>query len=68
MQKSEEVRIVKRFLAEQSATEAESEKLIPKPKKEIPSGSLQSAYDEDATFRRKGNVGQSGYVLEISET
>jgi len=68
MQKSEEVRIVKRFLAEQSATEAESEKLIPKPKKEIPSGSLQSAYDEEATFRRKGNVGQSGYVLEISET
>ena len=30
--------------------------------------SLQSAYDEDATYRRKGNVSQSGYVLEISET
>ena len=68
MLKSEEVRIVKRFLSEQSTTEADSEKLIPMPSKEIPSGSLQSAYDEDATFRRKGNVSQSGYVLEISET
>ncbi|NLI93135.1 MAG: transposase [Peptococcaceae bacterium] len=68
MQESEEVRILKRFLAEQSTTEDGSEKLIPKPKKEIPSGSLQSAYDEDATLRRKGNMSQSGYVLEISET
>jgi len=65
---SDEVRIVRRFLAEQSTADAESGKLIPKPKKEISSASLQSAYDEDATFRRKGNVSQSGYVLEISET
>jgi hypothetical protein len=67
MLESEEVRIVKRFLSEQSITE-EAGKLIPKPKKEISSGSLQSAYDEDATFRKKGDVSQSGYVLEISET
>src|SRR5665647_57721 len=46
MLKYEEIRIVKRFLSEQSTTEADSEKLIPMPKKEIPSGSLQSAYDE----------------------
>jgi hypothetical protein len=68
MLESEEVRIIRRFLSEQSVTGAENGKLIPKPKKEIPSGSLQSAYDEDATFRRKGDVSQSGYVLEISET
>jgi len=67
MLESEEVRIVKRFLSEQSITE-EAGKLIPKPKKEISSGSLQSAYDEDATFRKKGDVSQSGYVLEVSET
>ena len=29
---------------------------------------MQSAYDEDATYRKKSNVGQSGYVLEIAET
>lgn len=68
MLEPEEVRIIRRFLSEQSVTGAENGKLIPKPKKEIPSGSLQSAYDEDATFRRKGDVSQSGYVLEISET
>jgi len=68
MPESEEARIVRRFLSEQSTTEAETGKLIPKPGKEISSGSLQSAYDEDATYRKKGNVGQSGYVLEISET
>ncbi|HAG11866.1 MAG TPA: hypothetical protein DCK76_10960 [Desulfotomaculum sp.] len=67
-QESEEARILKRFLAEQSTTATESGKLTPKPQKEITSGSLQSAYDEDATYRKKGNVSQSGYVLEISET
>jgi hypothetical protein len=65
---AEEVRILKRFLTEQTTTEAGSDKMIPKPNKEISSGSLQSAYDEDATYRRKGKMGHSGYVLEISET
>lgn len=64
----EEVRILKRFLTEQSTHEAETGKLIPQPKKEIPSGSLQSAYDEDATYRTKRNTSQSGYVLDLSET
>jgi len=68
MLQSEEVRILNRFLKEQSITHEESGKLLPKPKGEIESGSLQSAHDEDATYRTKGDVGQSGYVLEISET
>ena len=67
MLQSEEVRILNRFLKEQSITHEESGKLLPKPKGEIESGSLQSAHDEDATYRTKGAVGQSGYVLEISE-
>jgi hypothetical protein len=65
---SSAVRIAKRFLDEQALMEGEPGKLTPKPKKEISSGSLQSAYDEGATFRRKEHVAQSGYVLEISET
>jgi hypothetical protein len=65
---SGEARILDRFLNEQSVTESESGKRTPKPNKEISSGSLQSAYDEDATFRKKGNVSQSGYVLGITET
>jgi hypothetical protein len=65
---SEVVQITRRFLAEQSISDEQSEKLIPKPNKEISPDSLQSAYDTDATFRKKGTVSQSGYVLEISET
>jgi hypothetical protein len=65
---SAEVRVANRFISEQSIPDAETGKLSPKPKKEITSSSLQSAHDEDATYRKKGNVSQSGYVLEISET
>jgi hypothetical protein len=68
MEESEAARILNRFLNDQSVADAESGKRLPKPNKEIKSGSLQSAYDEDATFRKKGNTSQSGYVLEISET
>ena len=64
---SEEARIAKRFLAEQSVM-SENGNLSAKPNKEISSGSLQSAYDEGATFRRKGNENHVGYKLEISET
>jgi hypothetical protein len=65
---TEAVRLTSRFLNEQTTTEVETGKLKPKTNKEITSDSLQSAYDEEATFRRKGNVSQSGYVLELSET
>jgi hypothetical protein len=64
----EEVRMLRRFINEQSVVDAETEKLTTKPNKDISSDSLQSAYDEDATYRKKGNIGQSGYVLEITET
>ena len=64
---SEEYRIAKRFLEEQSIIDADGA-IAAKPKKEITSSSLQSAFDEDATYRKKGNVGQSGYSLELSET
>jgi hypothetical protein len=64
----DEVRVLKRFLEEQSTLDQESGELVLRPKEEISSSSLQSAYDEDATYRKKGSVGQSGYVLELSET
>jgi hypothetical protein len=43
-------------------------KLKAKDSKSIPSDSLQSAYDEDGTYRKKGNKAESGYVLNLSET
>ncbi|MBT9141448.1 MAG: hypothetical protein DDT30_02040 [Dehalococcoidia bacterium] len=63
-----EAKLVTRFLAEQAVVDAESGNLMQKSRKDISPSSLQSAHDEDATFRRKGNVTQSGYVLEIAET
>jgi len=65
---SAEARITARFINEQSMAELNDGKLVPKPNKEISSDSLQSAFDENATFRKKGKISQSGYVLEISET
>ena len=64
---AEEKRIVERLLSEQ-AEEDENGHIIAKKSKDIPADSLQSAYDENATYRTKGAVSQSGYVLEITET
>ena len=62
------IAVARRFLEEQSVVDAETGGLSARNKKEIPSGSLQSAYDADATYRHKGEVRQSGYVLSLAET
>lgn len=58
--------ILVRFLAEQ--TKEEAGRLVPKENKEIIPGSLQSAYDPDATFRAKAGKKQSGYSFSLTET
>ena len=65
---SDVARLARRFLEEQSTPDATGAKIEPKPNKEIKPGSLQSAFDEGATYRNKGGIKQSGYVLELSET
>lgn len=62
------IRITSRFLSEQTQKDEATGNVIPKQNKDITSDSLQSAYDEDATFRKKGSTSQSGYVLAITET
>ncbi|WP_213973962.1 hypothetical protein [Tepidanaerobacter acetatoxydans] len=62
------LRILTRFIKEQAVIDEETKSLKAKDNKDIPSDSLQSAYDEDATYRIKGGKGQSGYVLNIAET
>ena len=42
--------------------------ISPKKHDDISSSSLQSAYDEDATYRKKGNKKDSGYIMNITET
>lgn len=65
---SEPVSLLKRFLNEQAEFDAKSNEWTPKKNKDISPRSLQSAFDPDATFRKKGNQKHSGYVLNIAET
>jgi hypothetical protein len=64
---SEVEKLVKRFLREQSELDPNG-KIKAKNSLVIRSDSLQSAYDQDATYHNKAGNKQSGYVFEISET
>ena len=66
--KSAALRIVTRFLSEQAELDSEINRLVARKSKDIPSNSLQSAYDEDATYRNKNGKGQSGFVANLAET
>lgn len=63
-----EILLLKRFMKEQTNGEDPFTSFVVKDNKDISSSSLQSAYDEDATYRKKGNKQNSGYVLNITET
>ncbi len=64
----QEILLLKRFLSEQADYDEEQDKWLLKANKNVSSGSLQSAYDADATYRDKAGKSHSGYVLNISET
>jgi hypothetical protein len=63
-----ETKIPERFLDEQAVTDKKTKKGKAKPDAEISPNSLQSAYDPDATYRKKGDKKSSGYVLNLTET
>ncbi len=62
------VALVKRFLTEQTVFDPVIKKRVAKKGKEISPDSLQSAYDPDATYRRKGNKEHVGYTYTVTET
>jgi hypothetical protein len=64
----EEMAILRRFLTEQAGYDQEQGKWFIRAAKEIESSSMQSAYEQDATFRHKAGKNNSGYVLNLSET
>ncbi len=66
--KEEETALLIRFLDEQTDLDQTTGQRTPKANRDIKPGSIQSAYDQDATYRKKGNIQQSGYILQISET
>ncbi len=61
-------RIAARFLREQAVPEPSTGRLRTIEGSKVSTSSLQSVYDEDATYRKKGSHGQSGYVLCVTET
>ncbi len=63
-----EIKILERLLDEQAVTDKNTKKKKAKPDAEISPNSLQSAYDPDATYRKKGDKKSSGYVLNLTET
>jgi hypothetical protein len=65
---TEVLRIVKRFIKEQANYDENTKQLKAKTNKEIAPDSLQSAYEEDCTFRIKGGKSQSGYLANLAET
>jgi len=63
----DEMRILARLLDEH-ATAGENGELEAIDGKKVSSKSMQSAYDEDASYRRIGRTGNKGYVASITET
>lgn len=65
---SRPIKILQRFLKEQTVYDETRKRFIPKESSEISSSSLQSAYDTDAAFREKGGQKHTGYTLTVTET
>ena len=62
------IKLAMRFLKEQTYYDFQQDSYSARNNKEIEATSLQSAYDQDATYRRKGSKQAVGYVLNITET
>lgn len=62
------MKVLKRFIGEQTRYDNRTGKYNVKKNKEIEANSLQSAYDEDATYRKKANKSSKGYSVNIAET
>lgn len=62
------MKVLIRFIDEQTKIDPGTGKRIIKANKEIKANSMQSAYDVDATYRKKANKSGKGYVVNIAET
>ena len=62
------LKVLKRFIDEQTELNTNTGARTIKANKSIKASSLQSAYDEDATYRKKANKTEKGYVVNITET
>ena len=65
---SDQYGLIVRVFGDQYTVLSSPKDVLPKPPKEISSSSLQSAHDEDAAFRRKGEDKVKGYSVNLTET
>ena len=65
---SDQYGLIVRVFGDQYRVLSSPQEVLPKPPKEISSSSLQSAHDEDAAFRRKGEDKVKGYSVNLTET
>lgn len=61
-------KILERLVSEQLQVTDEKKKIELKDPKDLSSSCLQSPYDPDATYRKKGNQARQGYSVTAAET
>ena len=65
---TQEYKLLERLIYEQTDIDKSENSYTVKSGKSISADSLQSAYDTDATYRKKAEKESSGYILNIAET
>ena len=68
LQKRPEIQVLERFLKEQTIYDGERKVWLAKENKDIAASSLQSAFDSEATFRKKAGKSHVGFVANFTET
>lgn len=63
-----EIQILVRFLKEQTVYDDTRKVWLAKENKDIAASSLQSAFDSEATFRKKAGKNHVGYAVNLAET
>ncbi|MFZ3130727.1 MAG: transposase [Desulfosporosinus sp.] len=68
LQKRPEIQVLIRFIQEQTVYDDERKVWLAKENKDIAASSLQSAFDSEATFRKKAGKNHVGFVVNLAET
>ena len=68
LQLRSEFQVLVRFLKEQTIYDDQRKVWLAKENKDIAASSLQSAFDSEATFRKKAGKNHVGYAVNLTET
>ena len=63
-----EIKVLVRFIEEQTIYDNERKVWLAKANKDISASSLQSAFDSEASFRKKAGKSHVGFVVNLTET